>query len=108
MPTRLNLSLEKLRFKVSSELGHSFHQADHWGAPDEMTKVLKQVRHAFDSSAVETDIRSSTLALTRFKQTGRFANFIDLKYGCFGVGLPIKIGRQEWSVIGAFANAIKA
>jgi hypothetical protein len=81
-------------------LERSFQKVDHWGTPDAMTKALTEVRRAFDSASVEADARSSILALTKFKQTGRFANFIELKYGCFGVGLPIMIGRKEWSVIG--------
>lgn len=99
MPTRLNPALELLRQKLAGSLAQPFQRIT-WGAPDEMTRALRDVRKAFDSPAVESDSRSSVLALSRFRKNGHFANFIELKYGCFGVGLPIMWGNDEWSVIG--------
>lgn len=99
MPTRLNPALERLRQKLAGSLAQPFQRIT-WGAPDEMTRALRDVRKAFDSPAVESDSRSCVLALSRFRKNGHFANFIELKYGCFGVGLPIMWGNDEWSVIG--------
>ena len=99
MPARLNPALERLRQKLAGTLAQPFQRIT-WGAPEEMTRALRDVRKAFDSPAVETDTRSSVLALSRFRKNGHFANFIELKYGCFGVGLPIMWGNDEWSVIG--------
>lgn len=100
MPARLNAPLERLRQQLSESQAPSFQHIEHWGALQEMTQALRQVRSAFDSAAVESDPRSSALALSRFRKNGRFANFIELKYGCFGVGLPIMWGNNEWSILG--------
>lgn len=99
MSDRLNTHLQSLQNRLGTALDGAFHQTDHWGDPHAMTKALAGVRKAFDSPVVDVDTRSSVVALTKFRETGRFANFIDLKYGCFGICLPIPIGRMEWSVI---------
>jgi hypothetical protein len=100
MPTRLNAPLDRLRQQLSESQAPYFQRIEHWGAPQEMTQALRQVRSAFDSAAVESDPRSSALALSRFRKNGRFANFIELKYGCFGVGLSIMWGNSQWSILG--------
>ena len=99
MSDRLTTSLQRLKSRLSTAFGGAFHNANQWGAPAEMTTALAEVRTAFDSPEANVDSRSSVIALTRFKETGLFPSFIDLKYGCFGVGLPIRVGRDEWSVI---------
>lgn len=100
MSDRLNPELEGLRNNLSSAFGRVFQRPDQWAASDVMSKALQQVRLAFDSSSIEINNNSSIAALSKFKQTGQFANFIDLKYGCFGITLPIQFGKSEWSVIG--------
>ncbi len=100
MPARLNPALERLRQGLAVTQARHFQHDERWGAPEAMSQALRAVCKAFDSAEVETDERSSTRALIRFKETGRFANFIELKYGCFGLGLPIKAGRGTWSVFG--------
>lgn len=100
MPNRLNQELESLRRGLAGALGQIFQRPELWVASDEMSKMLQQVRQAFDSPSLNVSHNSSIAALTKFKHTGRFANFIDLKYGCFGINLPIPFGRSEWSVIG--------
>lgn len=100
MSDRLNPYLQRLQNQLGTALGGAFHAADHWGNPGSMTKALDGVRKAFDSSAVDVDARSSIVALTEFRDTGLFTSFINLKYGCFGVCLPIPDDREEWSVIG--------
>lgn len=100
MPDRLNAHLQSLQNRLGSAFGGAFNHADQWGDPVEMTKALAGVRKAFDSPAVDVDTRSSEIALTRFRETQNFPSFIDLKYGCFGICLPIPLGyKKTWAVI---------
>ncbi|MBI5329753.1 MAG: hypothetical protein HZB71_03975 [Betaproteobacteria bacterium] len=106
MSSGLSPALQRLHGKLTVALMQSLQHSCPFGAPEQMTKALSLVRKAFDSGTVETDDNSSQQALVRFKESGRFTNFIDLKYGCYGLSLKIRSRGEEWSVM-ADANLLR-
>ena len=88
--------LDQLRHQIEHSFGESF-RSPQWGAPVLMTQALKAVKAQFDSSSTNTDPRSIETTLLAFRKTRSLANFIDLKYACFGVSQ--RVGRGGWSLI---------
>lgn len=69
-----------------------------WGNPRAMSEALRDVRRTF--SASDADLPANDVlqrSLQRFVNTGRVANFTELKHVCYGVTVPL--GSKQWSLI---------
>lgn len=73
-------------------------QVQPWGAPQAMTQALKELRRVLgdgDAAMPSSDVMQSTLR--RFEVTQEAKSFIELKYVCYGVTLPV--GDSGWRII---------
>lgn len=98
MSSRLMPSpLVGLKSKLSQSLSNAI-DGRVWGAPQEMSRALADVKTSFDNANATPNERSIGKALLAFRNTGDLPTFIDLKYACYG--LSQTFGREGWSLIG--------
>ena len=89
--------MQDLRARLHSAL-HDGFVAPVWGAPQVMHQALKAIRKDFDGAAADVPEHSIAQAVMRFRRTGTFDSFRDLKYACYG--LALRLGEDDYTLLG--------
>lgn len=97
MSSGLKDAVSQLRDGLSRSLNEALI-AKVWGAPEAMTRALKDVRRSFDSAEIGVSDQSIAASVWAYRRTGKFGTFRDLKYICYG--LTIRQGRDESTLLG--------
>ncbi len=89
-------SVELLKSKINTAM-FANTTFESLGTPGLMSKVLADVKLAFDAPRDTLPSRSVTLTLFSFRSSGKLQTFLDVKYVCFGIGQSI--GDDQWSLL---------